>query len=78
MPANTVYVGRPTVYGNPYKIDKITDPDGRLAIGCYRDHIKGMIGVDEIRSELRGKNLACFCPLDQPCHADVLLELANN
>lgn len=28
-------------------------------------------------SELRGKNLACWCPLDQPCHADVLLELAN-
>ena len=34
----------------------------------------------ELRSqlhELRGKNLACWCPLDQPCHADVLLELAN-
>lgn len=28
-------------------------------------------------SDLRGKNLACWCPLDQPCHADVLLELAN-
>lgn len=28
-------------------------------------------------SELRGKTLACFCRLDQPCHADVLLELAN-
>lgn len=27
--------------------------------------------------ELRGKNLMCWCPLDQPCHADVLLELAN-
>lgn len=27
---------------------------------------------------LRGKDLACFCPLDQPCHADVLLELAND
>ncbi|MDT7935250.1 MAG: DUF4326 domain-containing protein [Sphingomonadaceae bacterium] len=26
---------------------------------------------------LRCKNLACWCPLDQPCHADVLLELAN-
>jgi hypothetical protein len=26
---------------------------------------------------LRGKNLACWCPLDKPCHADVLLELAN-
>lgn len=31
-----------------------------------------------IREKLRGKNLACFCPLDQPCHADVLLELAND
>ena len=31
----------------------------------------------EIRKELRGKNLACFCPLDQPCHADVLLKIAN-
>ena len=30
-----------------------------------------------IRAELAGKNLACWCPLDQPCHADVLLELAN-
>lgn len=26
---------------------------------------------------LRGKNLACWCAIDQPCHADVLLELAN-
>ena len=26
---------------------------------------------------LRGKDLACWCPLDQPCHADALLELAN-
>lgn len=28
-------------------------------------------------ASLRGKNLACWCPLDAPCHADVLLELAN-
>lgn len=27
--------------------------------------------------ELRGRDLACWCPLDAPCHADVLLELAN-
>jgi hypothetical protein len=32
---------------------------------------------EEIRSALRGKNLACWCPLDGPCHADVLLKLAN-
>ncbi len=33
--------------------------------------------IDAVRTELRGKNLACFCPLTHPCHADVLLELAN-
>lgn len=34
--------------------------------------------VAEIREHLAGKNLACWCPIDgQPCHADVLLELAN-
>lgn len=30
-----------------------------------------------VRAELAGKDLMCWCPLDQPCHADVLLELAN-
>ena len=33
--------------------------------------------VEAIRAELAGKNLACWCPLDGPCHGDVLLELAN-
>jgi hypothetical protein len=33
--------------------------------------------IDEIKTQLRGKNLACWCSLDQPCHADVLLEIAN-
>ncbi|CAN7165642.1 DUF4326 domain-containing protein [Acidovorax sp. LjRoot118] len=34
-------------------------------------------GFDLILRELRGKNLACWCRLDQPCHADILLKLAN-
>lgn len=33
--------------------------------------------IDRIRAELAGKDLACWCPLDQPCHADVLLRIAN-
>ena len=33
--------------------------------------------LDDIRRELRGRDLACWCPLDCPCHADVLIELAN-
>ncbi|MFY1595432.1 DUF4326 domain-containing protein [Micromonospora sp. WMMD737] len=35
------------------------------------------VTVEDIRRNLAGTNLACTCPLDQPCHADVLLELAN-
>ena len=34
--------------------------------------------IRENLPELRGKNLACWCALDKPCHADVLLEIANN
>ena len=30
-----------------------------------------------VKHHLRGKNLACWCPFDQPCHADVLLKIAN-
>lgn len=42
----------------------------------------GVLAFDEaiwptLRAELRGKDLACWCALDQPCHADVLIELAN-
>jgi len=39
--------------------------------------ISGYPSIDEIVATLSGKNLACWCPLDQPCHADVLLNLAN-
>lgn len=34
--------------------------------------------IATVQAELRGKNLACWCALDAPCHADVLLELANS
>lgn len=49
------------------------------AAARYRDYIRaGLVPSEaEIFLHLAGKNLACWCPLDQPCHADVLLELAN-
>jgi hypothetical protein len=51
------------------------------AVALYRlDLGNSFLGdgiYDRIREELAGKNLACWCPLDQPCHADVLLEIAN-
>jgi hypothetical protein len=33
--------------------------------------------IDDARRELGGRTLACWCALDQPCHAEVLLRLAN-
>ncbi len=45
-----------------------------------RERVVSLFRADAVHmnlAELRGKNLACWCPLDQPCHADVLLELAN-
>ena len=46
----------------------------------YRDDLlAGRLAVtaDDAKRELRGRDLACYCPLDVPCHADVLLAVAN-
>jgi len=73
MPPNTVYVGRPTKWGNP--INRIYSKD---PMKNYREHILFSVKYAKYDlAELRGKNLACWCPLDRPCHADILLELAN-
>ncbi|MFC6489691.1 DUF4326 domain-containing protein [Nitratireductor sp. GCM10026969] len=40
-------------------------------------HSFGAHSVEEVSHQLRGKNLACWCKPGEPCHADVLLELAN-
>lgn len=76
MPENAIYVGRPTKWGNPFKIQE--GYTGQRCLDLYRKHISVHLAVNELDlSELTGKDLACFCPLNQPCHADVLLELAN-
>lgn len=83
MPAGAVYVGRPTVYGNPFKPGP--DETLRLAVANYRDWLTGSYrtskappSLGKLREELQGKDLVCWCPLDQPCHADILLEIANH
>lgn len=74
MPENAVYVGRPTKWGNPF-----TGPD---AVEKFEQMILMKLIDDsglfrKQLDELRGKDLACFCPLSKPCHADVLLEIVN-
>ena len=83
MPPNTVKVARPTAWGNPFLV---SEHGQQGAVNRFRDYIEGMVcepSVAASLNELRGKNLACWCKIvDQhgnavPCHADVLLELAN-
>lgn len=100
MPPNTIYVGRPTIFGNPFtvadcrvahfpgsKIDMATwctdafrrwliDPlhwDEWIGHESYDLRLRILTNIPS----LRGKNLACWCPLDAPCHADVLCSIAN-
>ena len=90
------YVGRPTKWGNPYRVKG--EPDNWFvvegeeplatfnqkedAIDCclelfreyiVREHKRGKLNIED----LRGYNLSCWCPLDEPCHVDVLFELLN-
>lgn len=83
MPAGARYVGRPSKWGNPYGVSGETD--AAAAVALFRDMLNrapkalnGSTVFDDIRKDLRGRDLACWCPLDQPCHADVLLEVANS
>lgn len=56
--------------GNPFLLKDFTAAD---AVACYRDEIASSLPFHE----LRGKDLTCWCSFDQPCHADVLLDMAN-
>lgn len=80
-----VYVGRPSKWGNPFKVGTIiNDP-------ISGDKIKTLRNIDDVLhwyknylryrnidlAELKGKNLSCWCKVGEPCHADILLEIAN-
>ena len=70
MPPNTIYVGRPTRWGNPFDASNSGAIDPAMRFACETAPLLDV-------GELRGKNLACWCALDAACHADALLELAN-
>lgn len=93
MPPNTVTVTRPSPWGNPYVVGPhgthdhvvvlhrdlltkgiVVDDWGREFESVQRDY---RAFVCEHISELRGKNLACWCGPDETCHADILIDLAN-
>ena len=84
MPDDAVLVSRPTKWGNPYRVG-MPDPmiegailDASAAVRMfewYLENYPALVAIAKV--ELRGWDLACYCALDQPCHADALLRLAN-
>lgn len=88
MPPNTVSVARPNRFGNPYRVGDLGVPDAAAAVAKFRalvtnetlclqhDRFFQFTG-GRVEFYLRGRNLACWCPVGSPCHADVLLEIAN-
>ncbi len=90
MPPNTVKVDRSTRWGNPWPVGA-EGPDGRVApdaegaVGMFEDMLadpqkRAEVGYPEdaaLIAGLRGASLACWCRLDQPCHADVLLGVVS-
>ena len=73
------YVGKPTPFGNPYKVGQGNTLTRAEAVEAFRKYILSRpLLLRQVRVNLRGKNLACWCACDgQPCHADVLLAIAN-
>lgn len=109
MPEGSIYVGRGSAYGNPFRVyrhcrgpggDWGVEDTGRFNLPCghgwttksgaaavavnlYRSALARAFPADSayryyLVEALRGHDLVCWCPLDSPCHADVLLELAND
>ncbi len=85
IPEGAIYVGRPGRWGNPF--GRGHQRSRRQAVNDYSDWLAGNLFqhfeqerrqwiLDNIE-DLRGKDPACWCPLDEPCHVDVLIELAN-
>ena len=88
LPANTIVVsrGRGRLFGNPFDVKNMTfmhtlTEKRQAVVNSYRDWLNESTEGSElkaiIRAKLRGKNLACWCPIGEPCHADVLIEIAN-
>lgn len=80
MPENTVKVDRSTPWGNPYQAGVDGDGNRQYLVDCFRAYINRPEQAalrERARQILRGKNVGCWCGLDDPCHGDVWLEISN-
>ena len=78
-PDDAIYIGRPSRWGNPFEIGK--DGTRKEVVAkfrrmMYQDDKFWSVKRWEVKAELAGKDLVCFCA-PKACHGDVLLEIAN-
>lgn len=79
-PKNAVYIGRGSIWGNPYNIT-VTPMTNEEAVEKYKSLLEEMFREfphtkEHIVNALRGKDLVCYCA-PKPCHGDYLLQIAN-
>lgn len=73
LPRNTKLVALSSRWGNRFNDDNLT-----LSLARYEIWLQGKLREEPAFLEpLRGFNLACYCPLDQSCHVDILLEFLS-
>lgn len=79
IPADAIYIGRPTKWGNPFPIDtrKGITKARVIALERYAEWIVKQTDIIEAaKIELKGKDLVCYCA-PKECHGDILLRIAN-
>lgn len=79
-PEDAVVVSRPSRWGNPHRFRTPTREERGRVVELYRRDLEAgrlPFTEDDVRRELAGRDLACWCRLDGPCHAEVLLDVAN-
>ena len=78
-PEGGIRVSRPSIFGNPFttatRAERVVQFAEWLSHGPDTDPARKRIlnNLDRIKD----RPLGCFCPLNEPCHADVLIEKAN-
>jgi hypothetical protein len=84
-PEGAITVARPSSWGNPFRLGEVVRTDEGVEVTLDRDAMIALYRcwlagqrelVERARAELAGHDLACWCPFDAACHADVLLRVA--
>jgi hypothetical protein len=79
LPPGASSVAYPTRYANPFRPKSRSRAANREAVAAYAAWLLSRPDVlDAARRHLAGRDLASWCPLDLPCHADVLLAVLND